>query len=41
MLLFRFVWDKGNNELKKLSDFVTTSIDEDGIYYACKELGYI
>jgi len=38
---FSICMGQGNNELKKLSDFVTTSIDEDGIYYACKELGYI
>ena len=38
---FSICMGQGNNDLKKLSDFVTTSIDEDGIYYACKELGYI
>ena len=38
---FSICMGQGNNELKKLSDFVTTFIDEDGIYYACKELGYI
>ena len=38
---FSICMGQGNNDLKELSDFVTTSIDEDGIYYACKELGYI
>ena len=38
---FSICMGQGNSDLKRLSDFVTTSIDEDGIYYACKELGYI
>lgn len=38
---FSICMGQGNSDLKKISDFVTTSIDEDGIYYACKELGYI
>lgn len=38
---FSICMGQGNSDLKRLSDFVTTSIDENGIYYACKELGYI
>ena len=29
---------QGNEVLKKQASFVTKSIDEDGIYYACQQL---
>ena len=28
-----------SDEVKKHADFITKSIDQDGVYYACEKLG--
>lgn len=33
--------DNGKDEVKNISDYVTTDIDEDGLYNACKHYGLI
>ena len=32
---------QGNEKLKSIATFITKPIDEDGIYYACLQLGLI
>ena len=39
MLLSLFAWDKVTHILKNIATFVTDSIDDDGIYNACVNLG--
>lgn len=38
---FSIAMGQGNPKLKAIASFVTKPIDEDGIYYACRHLGYI
>ena len=39
MPIFLLQWDRGNPLLKEIATYVTTSIDDDGIYKACLHLG--
>lgn len=38
---FSICMGQGNEQLKKMSSYVTTPIDQDGIYHACVKLRYI
>lgn len=38
---FSICMGQGNKQLKQMSSYVTTPIDQDGIYHACIQLGYI